>query len=53
MPWKECHVMDERVRFAARLLDGEKMAVVCEEFGFPEKRATRSINATKRSAPRG
>ena len=27
MPWKECHVMDERVRFVARLLDGEKMAV--------------------------
>jgi hypothetical protein len=24
MPWKECHVMDERVRFVARLLDGEK-----------------------------
>ena len=26
MPWKECHTMDERVRFVARLLDGEKMA---------------------------
>ncbi len=26
MPWKECHVMDERLRFVARLLDGEKMA---------------------------
>ena len=26
MRWKECHVMDERVRFVARLLDGEKMA---------------------------
>ena len=26
MPWKECHIMDERVRFVARLLDGEKMA---------------------------
>jgi hypothetical protein len=24
--------MDERLRFVARLLDGEKMAVVCEEF---------------------
>ena len=23
MPWKECHVVDERVRFIARLLDGE------------------------------
>ena len=25
MPWKECHVMDERLQFVARLLDGEKM----------------------------
>ncbi len=30
MPWKECHVMDERLRFVARLLDGEKMAPLCE-----------------------
>jgi hypothetical protein len=22
MPWKECHVMDERLRIVARLLDG-------------------------------
>src|SRR5712671_5303751 len=28
MPWKECSVMDERVRFVARLLDGEKMAAL-------------------------
>lgn len=26
MPWKECHVVDERLRFVARLLDGEQMA---------------------------
>ena len=26
MPWMECSVMDDRVRFVARLLDGEKMA---------------------------
>ena len=25
MPWKECHVVDERLRFVARLLDGETM----------------------------
>ena len=24
MPWKECHIMDERMRFVARLLEGEK-----------------------------
>ena len=26
MPWKEWHVVDERLRFIARLLDGEKVA---------------------------
>jgi len=34
MPWKECHVMDERLRFVARLLDGERMTTLCEEFGI-------------------
>jgi putative transposase len=37
MPWKECHVMDERVRFVARLLDGERMTTVCEDFGISRK----------------
>jgi hypothetical protein len=26
MPWEECNPMDERLKFIARLLDGEKMA---------------------------
>jgi hypothetical protein len=26
MPWKESQVVDERLRFVARLLDGEKMS---------------------------
>src|SRR5213075_243449 len=37
MPWKECHVMDERVRFVARLLEGEKMTALCTEFGISRK----------------
>src|ERR1700676_1373657 len=37
MPWKECHVMDERLRFVARLLEGEKMAPLCAEFGISRK----------------
>src|SRR6186997_1553036 len=37
MPWKECHVMDERLRFVARRLDGETMAALCEEFGISRK----------------
>jgi putative transposase len=37
MPWKECQPMDERLRFVARLLDGEKMAPLCVEFGISRK----------------
>ena len=37
MPWKECHVMDERLRFVARLLEGEKMAPLCAAFGISRK----------------
>ena len=37
MPWKECHTMDERLRFVARLLEGEKMAPLCAEFGISRK----------------
>lgn len=37
MPWKECSVMDERVRFVGRLLDGEGMSEVCREFGISRK----------------
>src|SRR5437868_14341587 len=37
MPWKECNPMDERLKFVARLLDGEKMAGLCREFGISRK----------------
>jgi transposase-like protein len=37
MPWKECSVMDERLRFVARLLDGEAMSDVCRDFGISRK----------------
>src|SRR5271156_3762495 len=37
MPWKECSVMDERLRFVAKLLDGEAMTDVCREFGISRK----------------
>ena len=32
MPRKECRPMHERLRFTARLLEGEKMAPLCREF---------------------
>src|SRR5207248_5531981 len=37
MPWKECSVMDERLRFVAQLLDGEAMREVCRAFGISRK----------------
>jgi len=37
MPWKECHVMDERLRFVARRLEGESMSALCAEFGIARK----------------
>lgn len=49
MPWKECHVMDERVRFPDHVLDDEKMATLCASSGSPERPATRSTTALTRS----
>lgn len=37
MSWKESNKMDEKVKFIARLLDGEKMAPLCREFNISRK----------------
>jgi len=37
MPWRETSVMEERLRFIARLLEGEGMSDVCREFGISRK----------------
>lgn len=37
MPRKESSVMDERLRFVARVLEGETMTEVCREFGISRK----------------
>src|SRR3989442_643112 len=37
MPWKESSVMEERLRFVARLLEGEQMSHLCREFGISRK----------------
>ena len=34
MPWTECRVMDQKLKFIARLIEGEKMAPLCREFGI-------------------
>ena len=53
MPWKECNRMEERLRFVARLLDGEKMAVVCREFGISRKTGYKIFNRYRDVGLRG
>ena len=53
MPWRECCKMDERLRFVARLLEGEKMAELCREFGISRKTGYRSSPDTRTWAWRG
>ena len=53
MPWKECNRMDERLRFVARLLDGEKMASLCREFGISRKTGYKIFNRYKDEGLRG
>lgn len=37
MGWKESSIMDERLKFIARLLNGERMSDLCREFGISRK----------------
>lgn len=37
VPWKESSVMEERLCFVGRLLDGEAMTELCREFGISRK----------------
>ena len=47
MPWKESSVMEERLRFVARLLDGEGMSEVCRQFGISRKTGYKIYNRYK------
>jgi putative transposase len=47
MPWQECYKMDERLKFVARLLEGEKMAVLCREFDVSRKTGHKIFNRYK------
>jgi putative transposase len=47
MPWQECSKVDERLRFVARLLEGEKMAVLCREFDVSRKTGHKIFNRYK------
>jgi len=47
MSWKEWNIVEERLRFIARLLDGEKMAGLCREFGIARKTGYKIYNRYK------
>ena len=47
MPWNECKPMDERLRFVARLLEGEQMAPLCREFGISRVTGYKIFNRYK------
>jgi len=47
MPWTLSNLMDERLRFVARLLDGEQMARLCREFGISRKTGYKIFNCYK------
>ena len=47
MPWKACSVTEERLRFVARLLDGEGMSDLCRDFGISRKTGYKIYNRYK------
>jgi putative transposase len=53
MPWKVLSKMDERMRFVARLMEGEKMAVLCREFDISRKTGYKLFNRFKNSGIEG
>ncbi len=53
MPWKERSIMDERVKFVGRLLSGERMAPLCEEFGISRVTGHKLWNRYKEQGERG
>lgn len=51
MPWRETSVMEERLRFVARLLEGEGMSEVCRDFGISRKTGYKIFNRYKDDGP--
>jgi transposase len=51
MPWKESSVMDERLRFVARILEGEPMTAVCRDFGISRKTGYKLFERYKEDGP--
>lgn len=44
MAWKKCDIMDERMKFVCRVLEGDSMAKLCREFGISRKTGYKIFN---------
>jgi transposase len=51
MPWTETSVMEERLRFVARLLEGEPMSDVCRAFGISRKTGYKLFERYREEGP--
>lgn len=49
MPWRESTLMEERLRFVARRLEGESMTALCREFGISRKTGHKLLARYKES----
>ncbi len=47
MPWKASTVVEERLKFVVRLIDGEPMSDLCREFGISRKTGYKIFNRYK------
>src|SRR6195256_1073481 len=47
MPWKASSVMEERLCFVARVLDGEAMTDVCREVGISRKTGSKVFGRSR------
>src|SRR5271165_1097202 len=50
MPWKECSVVEERMRFVVRHLEGEEMSSLCREFGISRKTGYKILDRYRESS---
>jgi len=53
MPWKVSKTMDERIKFIGRVLDGEKISTLCDEFGISRKTGYKIYDRYKNSGIEG
>ena len=47
MPWQEGRKVDERLRFVARLMDGEKLAALCRKFDISRQTGSKIYHRYK------